>query len=102
MLGYAVERGILSGTPVRDVDLKRLAYKPVPDKSGEVFSEDEAEKLLMYLETLDDDPYALAIRLDFNLFVRIGEIEGLMWECVHAKRQTDRDADIQQAVKEVL
>ena len=88
MLGYAVERGILSGNPVRDVDLKRLAYKPVPDKSGEVFSEDEAEKLLMYLETLDDDPYALAIRLDFNLFVRIGEIEGLMWENVDLKKRT--------------
>ena len=82
MMSYAVERGIIQANPVRDVDISRLSYKPVPDKSDDVFSSDEAEKLLMYLENITDEPYALAIRLDFNLFIRVGELTGLMWDNV--------------------
>lgn len=82
MFSYAVERDIVSANPVRDVDLKRMTYKPEMSKSEEVFSFEEAQKLLAVLRTVDDDPYALAIRLDFNLFIRFGEIAGLKWENV--------------------
>ena len=82
MFSYAVERDIVSANPVRDVDLKRMTYKPEMSKSEEVFSFEEAQKLLAVLRTVDDNPYALAIRLDFNLFIRFGEIAGLKWENV--------------------
>ncbi len=82
MLSYAVERDIIQSNPVRDVDLKRLTYKPMMDKSDDVFTHDEAQQLLKHLRQFEDDPYALAIRLDFNLFARIGEVAGLMWENV--------------------
>ena len=82
MFAYAIEKDIIQMNPVRDVDLRRLAYKPVQEKRDDVFTQEEAEKLLDYLDTLEDDPYTLAIRLDFNLFTRIGEITGLMWENV--------------------
>lgn len=82
MFLYAVERDIIQMNPVRDVDLKRLSYKPVEEKRDDVFTTDEVQKLLVHLETIHDDPYALAIRLDFNLFARVGEIAALRWENV--------------------
>ena len=88
MMIYAVERGITQTNPVRDVDIRRLTYKPIPDKSNDVFTEEEASKLLTYLESLEDDPYALATRLDFNLFTRIGEIAGLKWENVDIENRS--------------
>ena len=53
-----------------------------------MFTEDEAQKLLSLLKTIDDDPYALAIRLDFNLFIRVGELTGLKWEDVDINKRT--------------
>ena len=73
---------LIEHNPIHDVDFKRLPFKPVPDKQEDVFTREEAYKLLTYLEPLDD-PYALAIRLDFNLFIRIGELAGLKWENIN-------------------
>ena len=87
MFAYAIEKDIIQMNPVRDVDLRRLAYKPVQEKHDDVFTQEEAEKLLDYLDTIEDDPYTLAIRLDFNLFTRIGEITGLMWENVYLENR---------------
>ena len=86
MLSYAVEQDIIPNNPVRDVDLKRLAYKPEKDKRDDVFTKEEAQKLLAHLAPLND-PYALAIRLDFNMFAHIGEIEGLKWENVNIENR---------------
>ena len=87
MLAYAVERDIIETNPIRDVDIRRLSYKPLQDKSNDVFTFAEVQKLLAYLEPMDD-PYALAIRLDFNLFARVGEIAGLMWENIDIENRT--------------
>lgn len=82
MLAYAVELGIIDHNPARNIDTKKLTYKPVPPKQDDVYTFHEAQLLLRYLEGLDD-PYALAIRLDFNLFVRIGELAAIRWENVN-------------------
>lgn len=82
MLAYAVELGIIDHNPARDIDTKKLTYKPVPPKQDDVYTFHEAQLLLRYLEGLDD-PYALAIRLDFNLFIRIGELAVIRWENVN-------------------
>ena len=88
MFYYAVEQELISSNPVRDVDTKRLTYKPEQDKRDNVYTKEEAQKLLAYLETLSDDPYALAIRLDFNMFIRVGEIAGLKWENVDTQNRS--------------
>ena len=86
MFSYAVENEIIEHNPIRDVDTKRLPFKPTQDKRDDVFTHEEATKLLTYLEPLDD-PYALAIRLDFNLFIRIGELAALKWENIDFEKK---------------
>ena len=82
MLSYAVEQDLILANPVREVDFKRLTFKPIPDKSEDVYTTEDVDKLFAHLRTVMDDPYALAIMLDFNLFVRVGELAGLKWENV--------------------
>ena len=86
MFSYAVENEIIEHNPIRDVDTKRLPFKPTQDKRDDVFTHEEATKLLTYLEP-SDDPYALAIRLDFNLFIRIGELAALKWENIDFEKK---------------
>ena len=88
MMAYAVEKNIIQTNPVREVNLSQLTFKPVQDARDNVFTEDEAQKLLAHLKSIDDDPYALAIRLDFNLFIRVGELTGLKWEDVDIDKRT--------------
>ena len=88
MFSYAIERDILENNPARDVNLKTLPYKPTMDKSDDVFSHEEAQILLKHLRTIKDNPYALAIRLDFNLFIRFGELAALKWENVDFDNRT--------------
>lgn len=82
MFSYTVEQNIIQANPTRELDLKRLTFKPVPDKSEDVFKTCDVEKLFKVLNGADDDPYALAIMLDFNLFARVGEIATIKWENV--------------------
>lgn len=82
MFSYAVEQNIIQTNPTRELNLKRLTFKPVPDKSEDVFKTCDVEKLFKVLNEADDDPYALAIMLDFNLFARVGEIAAIKWENV--------------------
>ena len=88
MFSYAIECDIIENNPARDINLKRLPYKPVVNRSDDVFSHEEAQKLLDHLRTIDDDPYALAIRLDFNLFIRFGELSALKWENIDLDERT--------------
>ena len=86
MFAYAIEHDIIETNPSRDIDLKRLPYKPVQDKSDEVYTREEAQTLIRHLAPLRE-PYALAIRLDFNMFIRVGEIAGLKWENIDLERR---------------
>ena len=88
MMAYAVEKNIIQTNPVREITLNQLTFKPVQDKRNDVFTAGEAQKLLILLKTVADDPYALAIRLDFNLFIRVGELTGLKWEDVDLTKRT--------------
>lgn len=88
MLSFAMEREIITLNPILAVDFKHLSYKPKQSKQDEVFTFDQAQKLLAYLRTIEDNPYALAIRLDFNLFARIGELAALRWENVDFDKRT--------------
>ena len=94
MFHYAVEMEIIEHNPINDVDFKHFTYKPIKKQTDNVFTKEQVQKLLTYLKTVNDDPYALAIQLSFCLFVRVGEIKGLKWDkvdmekrCVYIERQ---------------
>ena len=87
LMSYAIEEEIISYNPVRDVNLKTFAYKPVENQRGNVFTEDDTIKLLSYLKNIDDEPYALAIQLFFYLFIRIGELKSIKIEDINLEEK---------------
>ncbi len=88
ILSYAVEEEIIGSNPLRDVNFKSFTYKPIEDQLDNVYTKDEVEKLLDYLETLDNDPYVLGVRLFFNLLIRIGEFKALYWNDIDIENRT--------------
>lgn len=84
---YAVEEQIVMHNPVLDVNFRNFSYKPVENQSNNVFTREETNKLLSYLENVIE-PYSLAIQLSFNLFIRIGETKALKWENVDYDNRT--------------
>lgn len=74
---YAIEDGIVEHNPIKDINSKQFPFKPV-NNDDDVFTIEERKKLLSYLAD-KDDMYALAIQLDFQLVIRIGELLSLRW-----------------------
>lgn len=74
---YAIEDGIVEHNPIKDINSKQFYFKPV-NNNDDVFTVDERKKLLSYLVD-NDDMYSLAIQLDFQLVLRIGELLSLRW-----------------------
>ena len=100
IFSYSIEEGILESNPLKEVNFKDFDYKSVEDQINNVFNKDDVDRLLTYLETKGDEPYYLAIRLFFNLFIRIGEFKALSWSdinwddrtiYVHKQLLTERD-----------
>lgn len=79
IMSYAIEEEIITHNPVSDVNFKQFTYKPIEEQSDNVFSHEDTQKLLRYLQTIHE-PYSLAIQLSFYLFIRVGETKGLQWE----------------------
>lgn len=65
-------------TKIKTSDIVKRCYEP--DNEDDVFTREEAIKVLKYLETIPQTVYTLAIRLCFCLSVRIGEIRAVKWE----------------------
>lgn len=58
-----------------------LYFKEEEDHSELVYTKEEVDKLLSYLEGLrEQNRYTLAIRLMFSICCRIGELRALKWE----------------------
>ncbi len=74
---YAIEDGIVTHNPVKDISSKQFTFKPV-NHSDDVFTLVERKLLLEHLVG-NDEMYALAIALDFQLIARIGELLSLRW-----------------------
>ena len=87
VMAYGIEKGIIEHNPVLDVNFKQFSYKPVESQSDNVFSKEEAFKLLTYLQDINE-PYALAISLSFYLFIRIGETKAIRWEDIDYENRT--------------
>lgn len=74
---YAIEEGIVSHNPVKDINSRQFTFKPV-NNDDDVFTLEDRKKLLDYLKD-DTSIYSLAIQLDFQLVIRIGELLALRW-----------------------
>lgn len=74
---YAIEDGIVEHNPIKDINSKQFSFKPV-NNDDDVFTVEERKKLLSYLAN-NDDMYSLAVQLDFQLVLRIGELLSLRW-----------------------
>lgn len=74
---YAIEEGIVAHNPIKDINSRQFTFKPV-NNDDDVFTLDERKKLLAHLQN-NDSIYSLAIQLDFQLVLRIGELLALRW-----------------------
>ena len=74
---YAIEEGIVAHNPVKDINSRQFTFKPV-NNDDDVFTLEDRKKLLDYLKD-DTSIYSLAIQLDFQLVIRIGELLALRW-----------------------
>ena len=50
ILSFAIEEGILISNPLRDVNFKDFTYKPVEEQIDNVYTQEEADKLLDALQ----------------------------------------------------
>ena len=87
MMSYAIEEEIIEHNPVSDVNFKQFTYKPVENQSDNVFSYEETQKLLSYLQGIYE-PYSLAIQLSFYLFIRVGETKAIQWQDIDYKNRS--------------
>lgn len=87
ILTYAIEEEIIQSNPLGGVNFKNFTYKPVENQRNNVFTKEEAQKLLSYLKTVEE-PYSLAIQLSFYLFIRVGETKAIAWEDIDFEKRT--------------
>ena len=80
MYDYAIREEIVEYNPIKNVDFKEFNYY-VPFNDDKVYKSEDRLTLLKYLSDINE-PYALAIRLMFQLTCRIGEIKSLRWKDV--------------------
>ncbi len=89
---YAIEQEIVTHNPITDINYRQFSFQPV-NNDDDVYTMDDRQRLLEYLATKPDDIYALAVRFDFQLIARIGELLALKWSditddnYIHFQRQ---------------
>lgn len=94
-----VELGLIENSPVMNVDYTQIKRRcrPVQDTRSD-YSIEEKKAILEYLRG-SYDPYDLAVRFAFNVFLRVGELISIRYEDVydgflHVKRSTRREQDV--------
>lgn len=83
---YCIREELADYNPILSIDFSEFNYY-VPDNSDEVYSIENRDKLLVYLHDIEE-PFALAIQLDFQLTCRIAEIKALRWENIDFENRT--------------
>ena len=88
---YAIDYDLLLSNPARSIALSRLRFKYENDNSDNVYSREERDILLSYLDSLPkQDVYTLAVQLAACLGKRIGEIRALHWDDYDEEKRTMR------------
>lgn len=82
MFDLAIEMQIVENNLARSVLplTKKFTFKAAPDHSNDVWTKEERDTLVAYINTLPQTRYTLAIRLAACFALRIGELRALMWE----------------------
>lgn len=80
MLYLAVEQGFLEHNCLNDINYKNFPYKA---ENNLIMPYTEEERLAIIHNLDDNDFYSLAIKFDFYLILRIGELKGLRWDDIH-------------------
>ncbi len=78
LLYLAVENEVIDHNYLRDINFRQFAFK-TEGNSIKPYTENERLRIINHL---GNDFYDLAIKLDFHLVLRIGELKGLKWEDV--------------------
>lgn len=100
ILYLAVENDIIERNCLRDINYKQFSYKA---ENTRITPYTEEERLQI-INHLGDDFYSLAIKLDFYLILRIGELKGLRWndisgDFLHIQRFVDDKNEIIEDIK---
>lgn len=100
ILYFAVENDIIERNCLRDINYKQFSYKA---ESTKITPYTEKERLKI-INQLGNDFYLLAIKLDFYLILRIGELNGLRWDDIsgdslHVQRFVDDGNEIIEVIK---
>ncbi|WP_181995749.1 tyrosine-type recombinase/integrase [Clostridium sp. AM58-1XD] len=101
ILYLAVEQGILDRNCLRDINYRQFSYKA---ENTDVFPYTEDERLRIINHLDNDDFYSLAIKFDFHMIIRIGELKGLKWtdikgDFIHIERYVDHENNIIEDIK---
>ena len=100
ILYLAVENDIIERNCLKDINYKQFSYKA---ENTKITPYTEKERLQI-IDHLGDDFYSLAIKLDFYLILRIGELKGLRWDDIsndslHIQRFVDDKNEIIEDIK---
>lgn len=77
ILYYSIELDIINHNPLLEINYGQFPYKPETPKYMP-FTEEERARILAHIT--ENDLYSLAIKLDFHLTLRIGELKGLRFD----------------------
>ncbi len=78
ILYLAVENEVIDRNCLSDINYKQFAFKS-GENNIKPYTEEERLRIINHL---GNDFYSLAIKMDFHLVLRIGELKGLKWEDV--------------------
>jgi len=87
LFSMAVEHDMIMSNVALAVNTRDLKCKVVHNNDM-IYTKNERDALLTYLETIPDNAYTLGISLMFCLDVRIGELKALNWSDYNADRKT--------------
>lgn len=76
ILYLAVENEVINHNFLKDINFKQFVFK-AEENSIKPYTEEERLRIINHL---GNDFYSLAIKLDFHMVLRIGELKGLKWE----------------------
>lgn len=98
---YAIELEIIEHNYLRDINYKQFRYK-AENNNILPFTEEERLKIIAHLP--NDDLYSLALKFDFHMVLRIGELKGLKWsdikgDYIYIQRFINDDNEIIEDIK---
>lgn len=103
MFEYAIRKKYISSNPMSDVKIC-VKYRQVVKKTGktQTYNTEELEELLRYLDakyTETEDTAFLAVKINFMLGLRVGELTALKWsdweepDALHVMREEVREQE---------